>query len=195
MPLCERLNRAFQTMKNKKESINTQNNKCMKHNPDNTNRRANANVFSTEKTGRSQTSIRREIDAIYDEMTEKASAMQIVCRERPEKGTSCAGIISVYSVDDINRQKRERAACAETVRRQGGETAVPKPFRAQPIARFAFYPGVTDPSAIGSMAVYGRTAVLQYRLLKQRGDFFGHPIASVTLERSVNLFASVKFAV
>lgn len=131
-----------------------------------------------------QTTIERELKSIFDQITSTASDGCVVLEERPNKGTSCKGIISIYRRDDLRRQDSREA----DVERDG------RPFRAIPVVRYAFYPSVYNPSVLGSVAIYGKRAVLNRLSVRKNAFFFGRRVTGVKTEIGRRPFIDVRFA-
>lgn len=158
------------------------------------NQKSSKKDFSNEKSSNRQSGIKKSIETIYNGICATTPETMTVCLERPAKGTTCAGIISVYSKADLVRQNKETAAFNVAVRCGADRASLQKPFRALPHIRYAFYPSVYSTEKIGSVAIYGPQGLTLFPLLKKRMALFGRRISSIELEKGLSLFLSVKFA-
>lgn len=137
-------------------------------------------------------SIEQEISTIFDLIVLRAPHSILVVNERPKAGSSCKGIICLYSRSDLKRQSEEEAEYRRLINLGADKTTVPTPFKAVPSVKYAFYPSVYDASRIGSVAIYGENAVSHGLLLQKHPVLFGYSVKSATVEMGVRPFVSVK---
>lgn len=125
-------------------------------------------------TKKSHQTIDREISDICRILTVSSGKTLMVVRENPAKGSSCKGMITIFSRFDFLRQE---------------EMAVSP----MPIARYAFYPDTLDSTRLGSVAIYSTNVERMWLNLKNQTTLFGHPILDVRIKIGRNPFVDVRF--
>lgn len=140
-------------------------------------------------------SIEQEITEVFNTLTAKPSDGTIVVMERPAKGRSHKGSISIYIREEYKRQQEEMRAHNLLTRKGVDRDKLPKPYRAYPLLRYDFYPRVDSPSRLGSVAIYGSNAMTQGIIIKKRRVLFGHTVVRVEIELGISRpFVNVKIA-
>lgn len=135
------------------------------------NKNFNSNSVNNQKSN--VKSIDAEINNIFQSLKSQVSEARIVVKEILPRLSSCKGIISVYNKSDIKNQKNN-------------------PIKAKSIATFSIYPGIYDPTKIGSIAIYGADAVYYLEMLRKRSTLFGYEIKEVRAEMGMRVFVDVK---
>lgn len=119
------------------------------------------------------TPIERTMRGIRKAMEAHTTKGFTVSAEQPDKMSSAYAVISIYpctgAAADSNVQKQKRA----------------------PLTRYVFYPSVTDPTRLGSIAIYGNDAESQARQLRYSRHIFGLDIARVSVEYGLRPFVDV----
>lgn len=121
-----------------------------------------------------------EINSIFNSLASNASKGEVVVKERPAKGSSCKGIINVFSRRDLDREQEDRDTRRFPIR------------KAVPIVKYAFYPDTYRPERLGSVAIYGENATARYMTIARDSSFFGHRVRSVSIEVGRRPFVDVK---
>lgn len=136
----------------------------------NKNFKANS-VFNQKKSANS--SIEEAINNIFQTLTDQVSESSMVVKEKLSRWASCKGIISVYGKMDLKKQNGNAG-------------------KARPIATFAFYPGIYEPTKLGSVAIYGADAKNYLEMLRKSSSLFGYEIKEVRAEMGMRLFVDVR---
>lgn len=125
------------------------------------------NQFSTNS------SIEKAINNILQTLNDQLSESSVAVKEKLSRWASCKGIISVYRKSDIKRLNGKNTD-------------------ALPLVKLAFYPGIYDPSKLGSIAIYGAEAKNYLELLRKQSSLFGYKIKEVRAELGLRLFVDVR---
>ena len=120
------------------------------------------------KNNEEKSSIEVKINNIFHLLCEQVSESSVVVKEKLSRWACCKGIISVYSISDVNNRK------------------------ADPIASFAFYPSIYEPTERGSIAIYVEDAKNYLDVLRRRSSLFVYEIKEVRAEIGRRLFVDVR---
>lgn len=131
-------------------------------------------VISMKTANGNRITIEQEINSIFHLLSNTAGENLSVGREKPAKGSSCKGIITVFSRAELRQQEDERY------------------FKARAIARYVFYPDTLDPTRLGSVAIYGDNTAAWCHTLGKQSTLFGHRILSVQIEVGRRPFIDVR---
>jgi hypothetical protein len=123
-----------------------------------------------EKPQRPQT-IEAEIRSIFRMLTVSTAENTVVKMDKLSPGTSCKGLIGVYSRDAVNEK-------------------LPDVLR----VRYAFYASTRNPSKLGSVAIYCDDVASYLTRIQQQGALFGHRVANATIAIGRRRFIDVTFA-
>ena len=144
-----------------------------------------------KKTQQSPT-LEKEIRSIFNTMSSEASQTTKAVMAQPAKGAYCKGMIMVYTVDDLMRQKEEETEYNELLKQGADKRDLPKPYKAKPHVTYAFYPSTLDATRLGSVAVYGNDALSMLLMIRKSGSLFGHRVIQAKLEIGIRPFVDVK---
>lgn len=133
------------------------------------------NDKNKNKVRRAQlTPIERTLRGIRKAMEARMTKGITVSAEQPDKMSSAYAVISIYpctgTAPDSNVKKQKRA----------------------PLTRYVFYPSITDPSRLGSIAIYGNDAESRTMQLRYSRHIFGLDIAQVSVEYGLRPFVDIK---
>lgn len=134
------------------------------------------NDFTKNSINNSNLTIKKSINNIFEFLTAEVSERSVVVKEQLTRWSVSVGIISIYSAVEYKK--------AETKDLKSG---------LQPIATFAFYPNVYEPSKIGSVAIYSANARVYLESLKKMPSLFGYQIKEIRAEIGMRLFVDVRF--
>ena len=137
-----------------------------------------------------KTTIENQINSIFRLISRTAAETTVVVKERPAKGASGKGIISVYRIEDLREDEKSSVRCSFD-----GEVCaiLAKPFKARPVESYVFYSSVYDDSRLGSVAIYGADAATRCMMINRVRSFFGIMIKEASLEMGRRPFVDVKF--
>jgi hypothetical protein len=131
---------------------------------------AMANTPKKEKPQWPQT-IEAEIRSIFRMLTVSTAENTVVKMDKLSPGTSCKGLIGVYSRDAVNEK-------------------LPDVLR----VRYAFYASTRNPSKLGSVAIYCDDVASYLTRIQQQGALFGHRVANATIAIGRRRFIDVTLA-
>lgn len=134
------------------------------------------NDFTKNSINNSNLTIKKSINNIFEFLTAEVSERSVVVKEQLTRWSVSVGIISIYSAVEYKK--------AESKDLKSG---------LQPIATFAFYPNVYEPSKIGSVAIYSANARVYLESLKKMSSLFGYQIKEIRAEIGMRLFVDVRF--
>lgn len=143
---------------------------------------------------RQQPEIDREISSIFRSLQSTVSETESVMLDRPRKGLLCKAVISVYRKSDLIRQEEEEEILKRSVSAGQDRKNLPKPFRATPKVRYAFYPSTLEPNKLGSVAIYDENSSSVKARIVKSGYLFGHRVVRVSLEMGRSPYVDVTFA-
>jgi hypothetical protein len=129
-----------------------------------------APVYRAQKRwSQSAPSIEQKISSIHKSLQSFVDENQEAKLEKPTKGSSCKGAISILPKVDESEKKSN----------------------VKPIVRYVFYPNKHDLSKIGSVAIYGDDADVRCMQILKRGTLFGYTVASANVEMGRRQFVDV----
>lgn len=117
-------------------------------------------------------SIEKEIRSIFNSMSSDIAQTTKAVMLQPAKGACCKGIISVYTISDLQREKTEG-------------------IKAKPYATYTFYPSTLDASRLGSVAIYAADPLSLLMMIRRSGFLFGHKVVRAKLEMGIRPFVDV----
>lgn len=136
--------------------------------------------------------IEQEISSIFDSLSSSLREGLTARLDRPQKGESCRGTITVFNQLDLKREAREVAAYQRALKAGYEKNRLEKPFKAKALVKYAFYPSVYTPAKLGSVAIYGDNVMYQYAMIRRSGFLFGHKALEVRLEMGIRAYVVVK---
>ena len=137
-------------------------------------------------------SIESIIDSIAGVLTLYSPAGTTVKKESPKKGKSCKGIISVTSL-----QKRQEYMGLSSAQMTEGpissnQTDPTATQAAKPVTvTYAFYPSTSNPSQLGSVAIYADDTALILSGIRRRKSLFGFKVINAVVEYGRRPFIDV----
>lgn len=117
-------------------------------------------------------SLEKEIRSIFNTMNSDIAQTTKAVMHQPAKGACCKGIISVYAIPDLQREKEEG-------------------IKAKPYATYTFYPSTLDASRLGSVAIYSSDPLSLLLMIRRSGFLFGHKVVKAKLELGRRPFVDV----
>lgn len=140
------------------------------------------------------TSIEREINAIFQHISESVHEGLMVRMEPPSKGMCCKGAINIFRCEDVKEETRQTASYFDAIKNGADKALLKKPVKAKPVLKLSFYPSVYNPQRLGSIAIYGEFSMCFYRIIKDGNTLFGYKVKESGIEMGLRPFVNVKLA-
>ncbi len=146
----------------------------------------------SRKGGSSQ--IERDMQSIFLSLHARVGEGTKVFTSHEGHGHSAKWTASVYRMEDLERQKMEEITFRASVTLGAERGTVTKPFRARPVAMYAFYPHTLNPERLGSVAIYADDAFLQKAVIDRTGTLFGFKVTDTAIKMGRRQFVDVRLA-
>lgn len=153
------------------------------------------NISHPAPSRRNIPQIERDVRSIIRSLSSQTGKGMTMAASQLGQGLSARWSASAFRLDDLRRQKEEEAYYREQLRLGSDRRSIKKPFKANPVVMYVFYPDTNHPDRLGSVAVYSDDAPLRKAAIDRKGSLFGLKVVSTSLEKGRRLFVDVKFAV
>lgn len=135
-----------------------------------------------------------EVRSIVSAITSRTTDSRRVTVDRDPKGTSCKAIIRIFDAEALVLHREQMEEYRRLIAAGADRATLRKPAAPMPVVMYALYPGTTDPTRLGSIAIYCDDAPIRLSLILKQRTIFGRRVAAATLERGLRPFIDVRLA-
>lgn len=135
-----------------------------------------------------------EVRSIISAVTSRITESRRATVDRDPKGTSCKAIIRIFDAEALALHREQLEEYRRLIAAGADRATLRKPSTPMPVVMYALYPGATDPTHLGSIAIYCDDAPIRLSLILKQRSLFGRRVAAATLERGLRPFIDVRLA-